>query len=77
MNKLIETIVSEVVNTLVKKGYSANQPNSGIASEQNQEMSGCACDQEKGQGGGGGQGQGWRGGRGGGRGKGSRGGCNK
>jgi len=77
VNNLIETIVSKVVNTLVKKGYSANQPSAGIAAKQNQGMSECTGEQGRSLDGGSRQGKGWRGGRGDGRGKGGRGSCGK
>ena len=60
MKKLIETIVSEVMNSLNKKGYSTNEPGSGIVAEQNKGMSGSAGGQGKGRGGGRGQGGGGR-----------------
>jgi hypothetical protein len=63
MKKLIETIVSEVMNALNKKGYSTNEPGSGMVAERSQ----GTC-------GGGGQGKGRGGGRGAGRGGGSCGG---
>jgi hypothetical protein len=77
MKKLIETIVSEVMNALNKKGYSTNEPGSGIVAEQNQGMCGSAGGQGKGRGGGSGQGKGRGGGQGGGRGRGGGGGCGR
>jgi hypothetical protein len=62
MKKVIETIVSEVMTALNKKGYSAKEPASGIVAEQNQGRSGGAGGQGKGRGGGRGQGGGGRGG---------------
>lgn len=63
MKKLIETIVSEVMNVLNKKGYSTSEPGSGIVGEQYQGLSGGADGgQGKGRGGGRGQGGGGRGG---------------
>lgn len=62
MKKLIETIVSEVMNALNKKGYSTSEPGSGIVAEQYQGRSGGAGGQGKGRGGGRGQGGGGRGG---------------
>ena len=62
MKKLLETIVSEVMNTLNKKGYSTNEPGSGIVAERSQGMCGDAGGQGKGRGGGRGQGGGGRGG---------------
>jgi hypothetical protein len=62
VKKLIETIVSEVVNVLKRQGYSTNESGSGIVVEQYPGMSGGAGGQGKGRGGGRGQGGGGRGG---------------
>jgi len=73
VKKLIETIVSEVMNALNKRGQSTNSPGSEIVGEQYQGMSGGAGGQGKGRGGGRGRG-GAKGGGGRGGGKGG-GGC--
>jgi hypothetical protein len=66
VKKLLETIVSEVMNTLNKKGYSTNEPGSGTIAERSQGMCGGAGGQGKGRGGGRGQGGGRGNGKGGG-----------
>ena len=55
MKKLLETIVSELVNTLNKKGSSTNEPGSGIVAERSQGICGGAGGQGKGRGNGRGQ----------------------
>ena len=63
MKKLIETIVSEVMNALNKKGYSTKDSGSEIAAGQDQNtFGGAGCGQGKGRGGGRGRGGGGRGG---------------
>jgi hypothetical protein len=62
VNKLIQTILSEVMKALKKQGYSTNESGSGIVAEQNKGLSGGAGGQGKGHGGGRGQGGGGRGG---------------
>ena len=65
MKKLIETIVTEVMNAMNKTGYSTNEPGSGSVTGQDQSTSGgTGCGQRKGRGGaqGGGKGRGGGGG---------------
>jgi hypothetical protein len=77
VKNLIETIVSEVMNVLMKKGFNVNETGKGIVAEQSKGMSGCAGEQERGSRGGGGKGKGHCGGQGGGSGRGAGGGCGK
>jgi hypothetical protein len=62
VKKLIETIISGVMNALNKRGYSTTEPGSGIGAEQYLGKSGGAGGQGKGRGGGRGQGGGKGGG---------------